>query len=29
MKEIKIKYLNDDITRLEYIDGKSDRKSVV
>ena len=24
MKEIKIKYLNDDITRLEYIDGKSD-----
>ena len=22
MKEIKIKYLNDDITRLEYIDGK-------
>ena len=24
MKEIKIQYLNDDITRLEYIDGKSD-----
>ncbi|MDU1203991.1 MAG: dUTP diphosphatase [Clostridiales bacterium] len=24
MKEIKIKYLNDEITRLEYIDGKSD-----
>ncbi len=24
MKEIKIKYLNDDIKRLEYIDGKSD-----
>lgn len=24
MKEIKIKYLNDDITRLEYIDVKSD-----
>ena len=24
MKEIKIKYLNDDIIRLEYIDGKSD-----
>ena len=24
MKEIKIKYLNVDITRLEYIDGKSD-----
>ena len=24
MKEIKIKYLNYDITRLEYIDGKSD-----
>lgn len=24
MKEIKIKYLNDDITRLEYIDEKSD-----
>ena len=24
MKEIKIKYLNDDITILEYIDGKSD-----
>ena len=24
MKEIKIKYLNEDITRLEYIDGKSD-----
>ena len=24
MKEIKIKYLNDDITRWEYIDGKSD-----
>ena len=24
MKEIKIKYLNDDITRLEYIDGKAD-----
>ena len=24
MKEIKIKYLNDDITRLEYIDGRSD-----
>lgn len=24
MEEIKIKYLNDDITRLEYIDGKSD-----
>ena len=24
MKEMKIKYLNDDITRLEYIDGKSD-----
>ena len=24
MKEIKIKNLNDDITRLEYIDGKSD-----
>ena len=24
MKEIKKKYLNDDITRLEYIDGKSD-----
>lgn len=23
MKEIKIKYLNDEITRLEYIDGKS------
>ena len=24
MKEIKRKYLNDEITRLEYIDGKSD-----
>lgn len=24
MKEIKIQYLNDDIKRLEYIDGKSD-----
>ena len=24
MKEIKIKYLNDDIIRLEYIDGNSD-----
>ena len=24
MKEIKIKYHNDDIIRLEYIDGKSD-----
>ena len=24
MKEIKIKYINDEITRLEYIDGKSD-----
>ena len=24
MKEIKIKYLNDDIIRLDYIDGKSD-----
>lgn len=24
MEEIKIKYLNDDIIRLEYIDGKSD-----
>ena len=24
MKKIKIQYLNDDIKRLEYIDGKSD-----
>ena len=24
MKNIKIQYLNDDIKRLEYIDGKSD-----
>ena len=24
MQNIKIQYLNDDITRLEYIDGKSD-----
>ena len=24
MTEIKIQYLNDDIKRLEYIDGKSD-----
>lgn len=24
MEEIKIKYLNDDIIRLQYIDGKSD-----
>lgn len=24
MKEVKVKYLNDEIKRLEYIDGKSD-----